>query len=49
MADIAGLIAGLRLCPNAVMPEADRQMLKLIVLCLVGIPGRDHCAGNNPL
>jgi len=49
MAEIPGLIAGLRLCPDVVTPEADRQMLELIVQDLIGIPGRDHRAGNNPL
>jgi len=49
MADITGLIAGLPFCPDIVTPAADRQMLELIVSHLVGIPGHNRRAGNNPL
>jgi len=49
MADIAGLVAGLAICPEVVTPAADTQMLERDMANLVGIPSAERCAGNNPL
>jgi len=49
MADIAGLVARLPICPNVVTPAADRQMLNRVITNLVAIPLGDRRAGNNPL
>jgi len=46
---VPGLTAGLRLCPDVAMPQADAQMLELIVQEFIGIAGRDRHACNNPL
>jgi len=47
MADIA--VAGLTICPDVVMPAADRQMLNRTIANLVGIPSAKRRAGNDPL
>jgi len=49
MADIAGLVTGLAICPDVVTPVADRQMLNLTIANLVGIPAAARRAGNNLL
>jgi len=49
MADIPGLIAGLAICPDVVMPAADNQMLHRAIANLVGIPLAECRAGNNSL
>jgi len=49
MADIAGLVAGLAICPDVVTQVADMQMLNRVIANLVGIPSADRRAGNNPL
>jgi len=49
MADVAGLVAGLTICPDVVTPVADRQILNRTITNLVGIPLADRRVGNNPL
>jgi len=49
MANIATIVAALRICPDVVTPVADRQMLKIAIRDLVGIPEADRLAGNNSL
>jgi len=48
MADIAGLVARLAICPDVVTPAGDGQMLEIAIRDLVGIPDADRVAGNNP-
>jgi len=49
MADIAGLIAGLAICPDVVTPAADIQMLERAKANLVGIRSADRIAGRSSL
>jgi len=49
MANIATIVAGLRVCPNVVTPMADRQMLEIAISDLIGIPDADRLAGTNSL
>jgi len=49
MADVAGLVAGLAICPKVVTPAADTQMLEHVMANLVGIPSAERRAGNNSL
>jgi len=49
MANIANIVAGLRICPDVVTPQADRQMLEIAIRDLVGIPDAKRLAGNNSL
>jgi len=49
MADIAGLVAGLCICPDVVTPQADRQTLNLVISQLVGIPAAERRTGNSLL
>jgi len=49
MVDIAGLIAGLAICPDVGMPAADTQMLERVMANLVGVHSAEHLAGNNSL
>jgi len=49
MANIAAIVAGLRVCPNVVTPMADRQMLEIAIRDLVGIPDADRLGGTNSL
>jgi len=49
MADIAGLVARLAICPDVVTPAGDGQMLEIAIRDLFGIPDADRVAGNNPL
>jgi len=48
MADIAGLVARLAICPDFFTPAGDGQMLEIAIRDLVGIPDADRVAGNNP-
>jgi len=49
MANIAGLVTGLAICPEVVTPVADTQMLECVMANLVGIPSAERRAGNNSL
>jgi len=49
MANIANIIAALRVCPDVVTPPADRQMLEIAIRNLVGIPDANRLAGTNSL
>jgi len=49
MADIADLVARLRICPDVVTPAGDGQMLEIAVGDLIGIPDADRLAGTNSL
>jgi len=49
MANIATIVAGLRVCPDVVTPMADRQMLEITIRDLVGIPDADRLKGTNLL
>jgi len=49
MANIATIVAALRICPDVVTPAADRQMLEITIRDLIGIPEADRLAGNNSL
>jgi len=49
MANIATIVAGLRVCPDVVTPMADRQMLEITIRDLVGIPDDQRTAGTNSL
>jgi len=49
MADIAGLVAGLAICPEVVTPAADIQMLERVMANLVCIRSAERLAGNNSL
>jgi len=49
MANIATIVAALCICPDVVTPAADRQMLKITIRDLVGIPEADHIVENNSL
>jgi len=49
MANVATIVAGLRVCPDVVMPVADRQMLEITIRDLVGIPEDQRIAGANSL
>jgi len=46
MADIPGLIAGLAICPDAVTPAADKQLLQCAIRNLVGISDADRICWN---
>jgi len=49
MANIANIVATLRVCPDVVTPMADRQMLEIAIRDLVGILDTDRTAGTNSL
>jgi len=49
MANIATIVAGLRVCPDVVTAVADRQMLEITIRDLVGIPEDQRIAGTNSL
>jgi len=49
MANIANIVAALRVCPDVVTPAADKQMLEIAIRDLVGIPEAERLAGNNSL
>ena len=49
MADIAGLVAGLAICPEVVTPAADMQMLEPVMANLVGLCSAERLAGNDSL
>jgi len=49
MANIATIVAGLRVCPDVVTPVADRQMLEITMRDLVGIHEDQRIAGTNSL
>jgi len=49
MADIAGLVAGLTICPEVVTPAADIKMLERVMANLNGIPSAERRAGNNSM
>jgi len=49
MADIAGLIAGLAICPDVVTPAADTQMPERVMANLAGTPSAERRAGNDSL
>jgi len=49
MADVADLVARLRICPDVVTPASDEQMLEIAVCDLIGIPDADRLAGTNSL
>jgi len=44
MANIATIVAGLRVCPDVVTAVADRQMLEIATGDLVGIPENQRIA-----
>jgi len=49
MANIATIVAGLRVCPDVVTPVADRQMLEITVRDLIGIPDAARIGRANSL
>jgi len=49
MANIATIVAALRICPDVVTPAADRQMLEIAIRDLVGIDNADRIAGTSSL
>jgi len=49
MADVAGLVAGLAICPEVVKPAADTQMLERVMANLIGVPSAERHAGINSL
>jgi len=49
MANVANIVATLHVCPDVVMPMADRQMLEIAICDLVRIPEAERLAGNNLL
>jgi len=49
MANVATIVAALRICPDVVTPVVDRQMLEITIRDLVGIPEADRLTGNNSL
>jgi len=49
MADIAGSVAGLAICPEVVTPAADTQMLERVMANLTGIPSAERYAGDDSL
>jgi len=49
MANIATIVAGLRVCPDVVTPMADRQMLAIAIRDLAGIPDAERTTGTNLL
>jgi len=49
MANIATIVAGLRVCLDVVTPMTDRQMLEIAIRDLVGIPDAERTAGTNSL